>query len=229
MARSAKARSIKFAVGKPGDLFSTVWHVAVTKDDVYVGTAHVMAIMKLSLHGSGVWAWAATEESGAKFENGNRRAKRWLRPSEHAPGITRGPSILVPWTSFGSHRRGPDSNVSGVFWVPKPETGEMVEFSFYFVALGVETRWNATETVVAERKLTSGGRLVVLVECKQAPNHFLAAVERVLQQTPFPLDDPSASGTFFWISESPDSLRIPILTDLPPPFTKIRLPPSVVP
>jgi hypothetical protein len=102
--------SARFAAGSAFALYSGVWRLIVNKNDIYLGASKgAMSSFKVSLHKSGVWVLAATKESRATFEKGNRRATRWLRPSEHAPGVTRGPSIFVPHTitrgQAGSARR----------------------------------------------------------------------------------------------------------------------------
>ena len=124
---------MRFACGSPGALFSGVWRMVVNRNDVYLGASKAaMSILKISLHHSGVWVLAATEQSGAKFD-GNRRAKRWAQPLGHAPGVVRGPSILVPRTSLGSRPTPPDEPLNQVAWFAAPGEGEAVEFSLYLV------------------------------------------------------------------------------------------------
>ena len=210
--------SARFAAGSALALFSGVWRVIVNKNDIYMGASKgAMSSFKVSLHKSGVWALAATKESGATFEKGNRRAKRWLRPAEHAPGVTRGPSIFVPHTSLGARPVPPDETLKGVTWLRGPGLGETAEFSFYIVERGAATSWNAEETVLAELPLADGGRVVLLGSIDESPADFRATCERLLAENVFRFDDPTgfAGGSFLWVTESRESLQIPIIVDLP--------------
>jgi hypothetical protein len=87
--------------------------------------------MKLSLHESGVWAWAGTQESGVKFGS-NRRANSWRRPPEFASGWTRGPSISVIrfQEEFLSRSREPDKKP--VVWLGVPPVGHARFLTIYF-------------------------------------------------------------------------------------------------
>jgi hypothetical protein len=152
----AKAQTIRFASGHPEEPFSEVWRLVVTNEDIFIGASKAsMGIFKISLHRSGVWVLAATKQSGATFENGNRRAKQWNRPLEHTQGVTRGPSIIVPHTSLGSRPLLAEESKKEVVWYAGPAVGEVVEFSLYFVEPSAMIRWNPDETVLAELSLRS--------------------------------------------------------------------------
>jgi len=148
----AKNKIIRFAAGNPNEPFSGLWRMVVSKNDVYLGIGQTMGIFKVSLHESGVWILAATKESGVTFQNENRRAKQWNRPLEHAKGITRGPSIIVPRTSLGSRAIKEKEKSKKAFWFRGPEKGELVEFSLYFVKGKSKTNWASDETVIADIK-----------------------------------------------------------------------------
>jgi hypothetical protein len=168
----AKSQTIRFASGRPDEPFSGVWRLVVNKkDDVFIGASKAaMGLFKISLHKS-VWVLAATEQSGATFE-GNRRAKQWNRPLEHVRGVTRGPSILVPNSSFGSRPLPADEGKKKVVWFPGPAAGETVEFSLYFVEPGAATYWNPDQTVLAECPLARGKRVVLLASTRPSPLDF---------------------------------------------------------
>ena len=216
-----KQRTVRFAVGTPTAPFSGVWRVVANKDDVYIGpTRAMMAIAKLSLHKSGVWAYSATQQSGATFQDGNRRAKQWRRPPEHCPGVTRGPSILVPHTSLGSRPMLPDEPSGGVIWHNPPARGELVHFSLYFVKPDTPTKWASHEVELAALPLRSGERIVLLGSTEPAPSDFMETVERLLRENVFGISDMSGyyGGSFLWATESRDHLKIPIFTDIPVPL-----------
>src|SRR5262245_55602816 len=99
----SRSRYFRFASGGPEAPFSGVWRLAIKGSDVYIGASKSsMSMFKLSLHKSGVWVLAGTQQSNIELVKGNRRGKEWTRPVEHVPGVTRGPSIFVPHTSLGS-------------------------------------------------------------------------------------------------------------------------------
>lgn len=217
-----KPKTVRFATGSPAAPFSGVWRLVAKNDDVFIGTSKAaMGVLKISLHKSGVWVLAATEQSGATFEQGNRRAKQWKRPLQHARGITRGPSILVPHTSLGSRPIPPEEGKKKILWVPAPAAQEMVEFSVYFVEAGSPTRWDPDQTILAECTLASGHCVTLFASTRQSPADFLATVEKMLYDPKniVRMQDPSAftGGSFLWFTESPDALRVPMIIDLPVP------------
>lgn len=202
-----KAHTIRFASGHPEMPFSGVWRLVVNRDDVYLGfSKDLMGSLKISLHQSGVWVLAATMQSCATFENGNRRAMQWERPVEHAPGVTRGPSILVPHTSLGSRALLPNDDKKKVVWFPGPDAGHMVEFSLYFVASGAATSWDIDLTVLGEHRLSSAKRVILLASSPPMPADFAATVEKILRDSVARIDNPSSN----------NARRIPIIVDLPP-------------
>lgn len=217
----ARSQPIRFGSGSPEAAFSGVWRLIVSKDDVYIGASTAsMAVFKISLHKSGVWVLAATQQSGATFEAGNRRAKKWTRPLEHVQGVTKGPSIFVPHTSLGSRPLPPDEHRDAVIWYQGPAAGETVEFSLHLVEPRIRTDWNPSETVLAEVPLAHGGLVVLLAPTGESPDGFQETVEKILRENVFRVSDPGAftGGSLLWFTESCDDLRIPIVTDLPVPI-----------
>ena len=215
--------TIRFAAGKPDESFSGLWRLVVSKNDVFIGASgQSMGIFKISLHESGVWVLAATEQSGATFENGNRRAKRWNRPLEHTQGVTRGPSILVPHTSLGSRRLTTREKRKKAVWYAGPAARECVEFTIYFVEPETATRWNADETVIGELGLASGGRVVLLASVRPSASDFLATCEKILSENVFGMSNPDGfkEGSLLWVTESRDQLAVPLIVDLPVPIRK---------
>jgi hypothetical protein len=216
-----KADTIRFASGSPSASFSSVWRLVVTRDDVFIGASKKsMGIFKISLHKSGVWVLSATEQSGATFRGGNRRAKQWKKPLEHARGVTRGPSVLVPHTSLGSRPLLPDDDGKNILWFAGPESSRTVEFSLYFVAPESSTQWDPDQTVLAERHLFGGSRLILLASSRPSPADFLETVEKLVRDNVVRMKDPSAfkGGSFLWVTQSADALQVPLIVDLPVPI-----------
>lgn len=209
------------ASGSLDAAFSSIWRIVVNTGDVYLAPAKaVMGVLKVSLHASGVWVIATTKQSGATFQGGNRRAKRWNRPVENAPGITRGPSILIPHTSLGARKVIPGEADKKVHWYKAPLAGETVDFSLYFVEPGVTTAWPEEETVIGMHPLPGERQLLVLAAARPSPAPFLSAVESLLRENVFTTKDLSAfeGGSFVWTTESVDKWKIPLLVDLPIPL-----------
>jgi hypothetical protein len=216
-----KAHTLRFASGSAAAPYSGIWRIVADRDEVYLGASKAtMGILKISLHSSGVWVLAATRQSGASFEGGNRRAKQWNRPLEHVHGVTRGPSVLVPRTSLGSRKLIPGDADKKVHWYRAPDEGETVEFSLYFVRPETPTSWSSDETVLDSLRLSHGNRLVVLASARPSPKSFLDTAEKLLRQNVFRLDDVSAfhGGSFLWVTQSQDHLKIPLIVDLPVPL-----------
>jgi hypothetical protein len=216
----AKVQTLRVASGSLLAAYSSIWRIVVDKGDVYLGSAKAaMGIFKVSLHASGTWVLAATKQSGATFQGGNRRAKQWNRPLEHARGVTRGPSVLIPHTSLGTRKIIPGEADKAVHWYKAPRAGETVEFSLYFVEAGIPTSWATDETVVDILRLPGGRRLFVLASARPSPAPFLSTVERLLRENVFGMKDPNAftGGSFLWVTQSEDSMKIPLLVDLPVP------------
>lgn len=194
--------------------------MATAKDDVYlVASKHSMGIFKISLHKSGVWTLVVTARSGETFAYGDGRDKRWYRPREHAPGITRGPSICIPHTSLGPRRV--STQTKGVIWYPAPSDLETIEFSLYFVANGSRTAWGQDQTVLAEQTMRRGNRVALLAETKPTPTGFLDTVERLLLECGLSAHNGATirDDSFLWITHGTDWSSVPLIVDLPIPFT----------
>ena len=217
----AKTKTVRFAAGKPDEPFSGLWRLVVSKNEVYIGASgQSMGIFKVSLHQSGVWVLAVNKQSGATFQDGNRRAKQWNRPLEHVKGVTRGPSILIPRTTLGSRSLMEKEKTKTAVWIEAPEEGELVEFSIYFVRGNTKTNWNRNEKIIADLGMSSGDRVILLASTQQSPPDFLATCEKLLHENVFGSSNPSGliEGSFLWVTKSQDKLAIPMIVDLPVPL-----------
>lgn len=222
----AKSRTYRFGAGDDSQPYSGVWRLVVTDTDVYLGASKTsMGTVKVSLHQSGVWVFAATQQSGATFQNGNRRAKQWAAPAEHSPGVGRGPSVLVPHTFLGARAIAPDEGGRKVIWFPAPVPGSTVEFSLYFVAKATATSWAPDERVLVAHRRGNGAHVVLLGSSRPSAPTFLSAAERLLRENVFKIDAPSAvlGGSFLWITQSTDASRVPVLVDMPVPIGGLNI------
>lgn len=216
----AKKKAFRFAVGTPEKSFSGVWRIVVSGSDVYLGSSKSsMGQIKISLHKSGVWTFAATSQSGITFEDGNRRMKEWKRPAEHTKGVCRGPSIYAPHTSLGSRRMPADEGDKKIKWYPAPVAGQTVEFSIYFVKKGTTIQWDEGQSTLAILTLASGDLVYLLAQVDSSGDEFEATVEKQLRENIFRSDNPDSirRNRLYWVTQSRDELRIPIIVDMPLP------------
>lgn len=210
------ASTLRFAVGEVEVPASGVWHLVAQGADVYLGaSARAMGLLKFSLHASGVWVLAATEQSKMTFADGNRRAKQWTRPAEHYPGWTRGPGILVPHIAWP--KRPPVTSAKHIVWVPEPPPDQVVEFSLYLAAPdAADPKWRDGE-LVGERNLRSGARVVVRWVYRQMTAKFESTAGWMVGTTVIrgPRPEDLVEGELLWVTESQDRLRVPLIVDLP--------------
>jgi hypothetical protein len=228
----SKSKTFRFAAGSSSAPFSCVWRLVVSKNEVYLGSSKsAMSVFKLSLHSSGVWVLSGTQQSGAVFENGNRRAKTWRRPLEHVDGITRGPSILVPHTSLGARQLESEEDAARITWYPAPFYSSLVDFSLYFVRRATTTSWTAGELTLAECPLADGGRVILLASTSRMTAGFRSACEKVLSESVFGVNDLTTvlrrESSLLWYAGSRDSFRIPMIVDMPLPMRYSRSAPAV--
>jgi hypothetical protein len=127
---------IRFAVGSPEAPYSAVWRLFTKGNDVFVSGRLMGRYLKISLHASGVWRLAWTEESQILANGTNDRViHRWRRPPQFRPGWTRGISIVVPWTPIGRHFRAVDAPAGKpVQWLRAPAPGYKVVFTVLYAA-----------------------------------------------------------------------------------------------
>jgi hypothetical protein len=126
----------------------------------------------------------------------------------------------VPRTSLGSRKLLPGDADKKIHWYRAPEEGETVEFSLYFVRPGTPASWNSDETVVHILRLSHGNRLVVLASARPSPQSFLDTAEKLLRENVFRMNDVNAfhGGSFLWVTQSQDDLKLPLIVDLPVPL-----------
>lgn len=142
MARLSSAMpdpTVRFAAGSAERIRSSVWRLWVHGSDVYLAARIMARTFKLSLHESGKWVSAFTEQSGVVLsETGYRRHREWQRPSEFRPGWTQGPSVMVPWVTWRDelplrHEQIP----ADTEWVPEPKRNKKLLFNLLFSAADV--------------------------------------------------------------------------------------------
>ena len=100
-------QKVRFAVGAPNGPQSAVWLVFTQrgKSDIYVANRHVAGQLKISLHQSGMWRLAFTQQFAATLQatgagSDDRVQAKWTRPAERRSGWTHAMSIVVPVTEL---------------------------------------------------------------------------------------------------------------------------------
>ena len=128
--------TVRFAAGSVDRPRSSVWRLWVHGSDAYLGARVILGTFKLSLHQSGRWIAAFTEQSGVVItETGTRRHKEWSRPPEFRPGWTQGPSVMIPWVTWRDELRPlPERIPSDTEWVPEPKRNKKLLFNVLFSA-----------------------------------------------------------------------------------------------
>lgn len=218
----SKFPTIRVASGSRDAPYSSVWRIVADKSgaNVYLGWSKLTwSSIKLSLHESGIWRLAASEQSGVTYdETNNRLAQAFRRPQEHLPGVIRGPSILVPLTSLGSRSLFEADLEKEIHWYRAPRSSsELVEFSLYFLEPTASRKWHPDQTVVGSLPLTQGRELFVIAGSLPTPEKFNSTVEDFISKHVHPIADLSdwAGGHLIWSMESIDDKKTPLLVDIP--------------
>jgi hypothetical protein len=113
---------------------SPVWRIWNEKNEVYLTGKVFNGTFKISLHSSGVWPVAATDESGIDAKPGNRRMKAWKRPPEFQPGWTQGPHISVARLPQYDHGKFDERQSKPIDWIPKPDPNWKATVAVFFGA-----------------------------------------------------------------------------------------------
>ncbi len=87
---------IRFTVGTPVDIRSTVWRLWSRGRDLYLASRSHAGVSKFSFHQSGKYRYAINEETPLADVSKDRALYKWQRPKEFVPGWTRCLGILVP-------------------------------------------------------------------------------------------------------------------------------------
>jgi hypothetical protein len=163
--------AIRFATGHPDGPRSLTWTVIGIrdKDDVYVGPrGNLMGAAKLSLHESGVWRIAFTQQGAEKVklpEGEDRLIERFDATTELAPGWVLAARIRTPSTAFSStisEKRPSDKRPIRFYKAPAPP-----HHLEYYVVLGDGAAKDAivpaTELInVGQMTLKSGKRVLII-------------------------------------------------------------------
>jgi hypothetical protein len=159
---------LRFALGSLDGPRSNTWSVIGGKktDEIYVAARYVMGVAKLSIHQSGRWRWAMTNEEAVKRKLGpdeDRVMLRWEPPTPIGPGWTRAATVVIPSSSI--RQLGPEKTPKkGVVSYWEVDSGHREVWFDIFVkkpgAPGLDLH-NITEPV-GRIELPSGGAVWVV-------------------------------------------------------------------
>jgi hypothetical protein len=183
---TSKRIKVRFAVGKPDGPRSNVYRLWTTKNDVYLSVRALTGVQRISLHGSGKWRSAFTEDHVAKgspfVPPGKDRAyDKWNRPPEFVPGITLAFNILVPTSEVtmpphlkaNATLRGTD-----IVWVPPASEGCATHFTVLFTSAEV----TATTLPGWPGRNSMGTRLILMAPLPNTECVWLVAYEQPIPQ-----------------------------------------------
>jgi hypothetical protein len=181
--------AIRWATGHPDGPRSLTWTVigGRNSDNVYVAARGLMGAAKLSLHESGVWRFAFTEQGMEKVglpEGEDRVIDRYEATTELAPGWVHAARIRTPSTTFSStiseHR---PSDKQPIRFYKTPDLPHHLE---YHVVLGDSAAEDAivpvTEAITVGRMtLTSGMRVLIIAGFWQMDGQSQQAIDFALE------------------------------------------------
>lgn len=134
------AGSIRWAVGSRTGARSQSWSLfgSANDDDVYLGPRSQTGSLKLSLHRSGRWRMAWTEEfvkARGWPEGTNRVLGRWDPPDELRPGWRHAVTVLIPADSVVSDPM-PEKKLGKVAFYPAPTGDQAMWFRILLGSAG---------------------------------------------------------------------------------------------
>lgn len=177
--RRAAGGEIRWAVGSPTGPRSQSWLLFgnANSDDVYLGPRWDGEAIKLSLHRSGRWRMAWTEQYAEQIglsDGADRVLSRWDPPTDIRPGWQHAVTVLVTRESMSQFAT-PERRASKVAFYPKPEENNCLWFSVLLGQPGVGlTVRDAFE--VGSLALPGGGMVGVLVRSAMLPSGTAAQV-----------------------------------------------------
>jgi hypothetical protein len=126
-------QALRFALGTAEGTRSTIWTVFGSRnsDDVYVGARDALPMAKLSLHQSGRWRRALTQQGAAQQNlsaDVDRVFQRWEAPEAFGDGWIHAVTITIPGSSIQAAppplkppKKG-SSKLTGIGWLSGYQT-----------------------------------------------------------------------------------------------------------
>ncbi|MDF2926591.1 MAG: hypothetical protein K0R57_5505 [Paenibacillaceae bacterium] len=127
-------KELRFSIGEPKSIRSSVWKVWVNKSDIYILTRMLGSDSKVSLHESGQCQWSRNFDSVAKFTNApirnrDRHIVKWNLPIVNEGEAKHIFRIIIPRSELREINI--EENLKKVRWLPLPRTGHAVQIECY--------------------------------------------------------------------------------------------------
>src|SRR3990172_658058 len=151
MAKSTNLE-LRFAVGEPAGLQSSIWRVWSWNSEVYLAVRHMARIKKYSFHSSGVCREAFTDAHGTPSTLPDRAILKWTRQPTPPKGQKAGALVACIGIAndYLSAPRG--QAPEDVLWLAPTPPGEGIAFDLFFT--------HETQDAVTEMFAAGGRRLV---------------------------------------------------------------------
>ncbi len=127
----AKSNVIRFALGKPDDINSSVWRVWTHNNDIYVAARSILGTIKTSLHEDGNCQTSFTREATIHSEDSleKRHISRW-KAKKINDGLWRLLDIVIPHHSL-KNLHVEDKIAKKIKWVEPFKNSKNTEFTFF--------------------------------------------------------------------------------------------------
>lgn len=122
----------RFALGSATEPRSGLWRVWTHEDEVHLGVKATTAELHVTLYPTGRWRITIGSD-----------VSKWTRPKEFRPGWTRGPDLLIPFSSQPVRIPQPDPLAhEPVTWLAPPASGFVAHFSLLLASPRAEgSQW----------------------------------------------------------------------------------------
>ena len=180
--RRAAGGEIRWATGSPSGPRSQTWRLFGNRnsDDIYLGPRWDGDAIKLSLHRSGKWRMAWTDQYAKRVglpDGSDRVLARWDPPTDIQPGWQHAVTILVTPESMSQFMT-PELRPNKVAFYPRPEENHSLWFRVLLGQPGAAlTVRDAFE--VGTLALPGGGMVGILVRPGALPDRTAAHVAEV--------------------------------------------------
>ena len=135
---SKELNTLRFAVGSPDNVQSSIWRLWVDrKNDVYLGARALLEMIKISLHQSGIWRIAFVKKLESADEKSDRVILKWQRPSANAQGWTPSIGIYISPILANQPFRAIKKIDGPIHWISPAKSGNKLLFKVYYLKPGI--------------------------------------------------------------------------------------------
>lgn len=197
---SNQDRAIRFGVGSATTRCSGVYRVrgangaksSTRPSDLYLSARALGGVLKTSLHESGEWRTAYTEdavESGkVTLQPGqDRKVLGWPRPPQWQPGVTWAHCIMFPSSELRAGVADDPKIVKNVTWIADSGPGRIIQVDVLLVESSIEplnfhTPVEQNLAVLDRFKLPNGEGVLVLTRTVEETPEMAAQLQTAKQQ-----------------------------------------------